>query len=119
MAHDSIGIGYSENTSGNRIVMDNSVQRAFRGTLLVEKSLKHMVVSGMTDDVAAMVEWSARYVYCDNEHFDDDRNCDHIKDLQSNIRISREREDLWNCVLGPRHLNCNQITKARWKLPRH
>ena len=106
MAHNSIGIGYSENTPGNRIVTDNSVQRAFRGPLLVEKSLKHTVVSGMTDDVTPMVEGSARYVYCDNEHFDDVRNCDNIKYLQSNIRISRERDDLWNCILGPRHVNC-------------
>ena len=53
---------------------DKSVQRAFRGPLLVEKSLKHMVVSGMTDgtpNVAAMVEESERYVYCDNDYFDE------------------------------------------------
>ena len=29
-------------------------------------------------------------VYCDNKHFDDVRNCDHIRDIQSNIRIPRD-----------------------------
>ena len=69
----------------------------------------------MTDDipnVAAMVEESERYVYCDNEHFYEVTNCDHTRALQSNIRRPREREDLWNCVIGPRQVYCNYITKA-------
>ena len=90
-----------------------SVQIAFRCPLLEEKSLKHTVVSGMTDDtpnVAAMVAESERNVYCDNEHFDDVRNCDHIRSLQSNIQSPRERDDLWNCVLGPKKVHFNSIT---------
>ena len=68
---------------------DKSVQRAFRGPFLEEKSLKHMVVSADDIlDVAAMVEESDMDAYCDNEHFDDVGNCDHIRDLQSNIRRS-------------------------------
>ena len=46
-----------------------------------------------TPNVAAMVEWSERYVYCDNEHVDDVSNCDHIRALQSNVRRPRERDD--------------------------
>ena len=73
----------------------------------------------MTDDipgVAPMVEESERgiYIYCDNEHFDDVGNCHHIRDIQSNIRISREGTDMWDCVLGPR-----QDTVGLIQLPNH
>ena len=64
----------------------------------------------MTDGtpyVAAMVEESERYVCCDNEHFYDVRKCDHTRALQSNVRRPREREDMWNCVPGPRQVHCN------------
>ena len=54
-----------------------------------------------------MVEQSERDVYYDNEHYDNVRNCDHIRGVQSNIQRYRERGDLGNCVLGPRQVNCN------------
>ena len=52
-------------------------------------------------------EESDRDVYCANEHFDDVRKCNNIRALHTSKRIPREMEDLWNCVLGPRQVNCN------------
>ena len=72
--------GYDENLVA-RVMTDQSVKRPFRRFLLVHKSLKRMMVSGMTNDipeVAAIVEESERDVYCANEQSDNVRNCDGI-----------------------------------------
>ena len=42
-------------------------------------------------NVATMVEESERCVCCDNEHFDDVINCDHIRYIHSNIQEDREK----------------------------
>ena len=70
--------GYDENLVG-RVMTDKSVKKTFRRFLLVQKSIKRMMVSEMTNgisEVATMVEESDRDVYCTNEQFDDVRNCD-------------------------------------------
>ena len=76
--------------------------------------LKRMVVSGMIKlylipEVAATGEESVRtaILYCANEQFDDVIKCDYIRAFQSNIRRHREREDMWNCVLGLSQVHCN------------
>ena len=76
MTHNKIGnlgMYYDENLV-TRVMTDNLVKRAFRCLLLVQKSLKRMMVSGMTDDipeVATIVEESRMDVYCANELFND------------------------------------------------
>ena len=63
---------YDENLV-TRVMTDNLVKRASRCLLLVQESLKRMMVSGMTDDipeVATIVEES-RMDVCANELFND------------------------------------------------
>ena len=65
----------------------------------------------MTDDtpnVAAMIEDPDRYVYCDNVHFDDVRNCELTSEFFS--KIYEDLEKGMTCgtgVLGPRQVHCN------------